>query len=54
MEAQSRVMTGIRYRAAIERSRSEERAARVISIRKPLRSERLGQWTSHAAWGQPG
>jgi recombination protein RecA len=54
MEARSRVMTGIAYRAAIERSRSEERSARVISIRKPAQRERPGQWTSHAAWGQPG
>ncbi|WP_263376125.1 RecA family protein [Granulicella aggregans] len=53
MEAQSRVMTGIRYRAAIERSRSEERADRVVSIRKPPQPERPGQWASHAAWGQP-
>ncbi|MBB5055616.1 recombination protein RecA [Granulicella aggregans] len=54
MEAQTRVMTGIRYRAAIDRSRSEERAARVIPIRKPMQRERPGQWTSHAAWGPPG
>jgi recombination protein RecA len=51
MEAQNKVMTGIRYRAAIERSRSEERAARVIPIRKPPQLERPGQWTSHASWG---
>ena len=54
MQAQNKVMTGIRYRAAIERSRSEERSARVIPIRKPPQPQRPGQWTSHAAWGQPG
>ena len=54
MEAQNKVMTGIRYRAAIERSRSEERSARVIPIRKPPQTERPGQWMSHARWGQQG
>ena len=50
MEVESRVMTGIRYRAAIERSRSHEREARVIPIRKPPRSERPGEWTSKTSW----
>jgi recombination protein RecA len=56
MEARSKVMTGIRYRAEVERSRFDETAARVVPIRKPPQSERSGlqpgQWTSHAAWGQ--
>lgn len=50
MEAEGRVMTGIRYRAATERSRSCENEDRVVPIRKPPRSERPGQWTSEAAW----
>lgn len=51
MEAQGKVMTGIRYRAEMERSRSNESASRVIPIRKPPQPERPGQWTSKAAWG---
>ena len=57
MEAQSKVMTGIRYQIATERSRSNESVARVIPIRKPPQSDRHGfeqpgQWTSAAAWGR--
>jgi recombination protein RecA len=56
MEAQGNVMTGIRYRAAVERSRSNESAARVVPIRKPPQSDRCGlqpgRWRSNAAWGQ--
>ena len=47
------VMTGVRYQAEVERSRSHERSARVVSIRKPPQSERAtepGQWHSEAAW----
>src|SRR6185312_9090519 len=40
MEAQSKVMTGIRYRAETERSRSREQDVRVIPIRKPPQSVR--------------
>jgi len=46
MEAQGKVMTGIRYRAAMERSRSNESAPRVVPIRKPPQPERSGQWFS--------
>ncbi len=49
MEAESRVMTGIRYQAETKRSRSRESEARVVSIRKPPQSESSGQWT---AWAQ--
>ena len=54
MQARSKVMTGIGYRAAIERNRHHESNARIISIRKPPQSERYDacQWTSHAAWAQ--
>jgi recombination protein RecA len=52
IEAQSKVMTGIRYCAATERSRSHENAAHVIPIRKPPQSEHPGQWRSEAAWIQ--
>lgn len=46
MEAQGKVMTGIRYRAALERSRSSENTARVVPIRKPPQPERPAQWIS--------
>jgi recombination protein RecA len=52
MEAENRVMTGIRYHATTERSRSREDAPRVVSIRKPPQSERPGQWKSEAAWAR--
>ncbi len=53
MEAQSKVMSGVRYCAATERNRSYESTARVIPIRKPPQSEhpdRPGQWKSEASW----
>ncbi len=50
IEAQGKVMTGIRYCAAMERSRSNESAARVISIREPPQSERPGQWISRTSY----
>ena len=52
MEAENTVMTGIRYRATTERSRSGMVADRVVPIRKPPQSERPGQWTSEAAWAR--
>lgn len=52
MEAERKVMTGIRYRAVAERSRTQERDARVVSIRKPPQSVKPGQWKSEAAWAQ--
>ncbi len=52
MEAQSRVMTGISYRATTERSRSRERDDRTVPIRKPPQSEKPGQWKSEAAWAR--
>ncbi len=50
--AQNKVMTGIRYCASTERSRSNESRQRVIPIRKPPQSERPGQWLSEASWAQ--
>ena len=54
MQHQTKVMTGIGYRAEVERSRSHEKSPRVVSIRKPPKSERNaqedGQWKSEAAW----
>jgi uncharacterized membrane protein len=50
MVAEGKVMTGIRYRAAIERNRAHEDSASVIPIRKPSQSERTGEWRSDAAW----
>jgi recombination protein RecA len=50
MKTENKVMTGMRYRASIERSRSCE-DKRFVSIRKTPRSE-TGQWTSGAAWAR--
>jgi len=52
IEAQSKVMTGIRYCAATERSRVSERGGRVVSIRKPPQAERPGEWKSEVSWAQ--
>ncbi len=57
LEAQGKVMTGILYQAATERSRAYE--ARVVPIRKPPQPEREGrkavaQWTSETAWMEAG
>ena len=53
MKSQSKVMTGIHYCAAIERSRSkEQREERVVPIRKPPQPERPGEWTSEASWAR--
>jgi recombination protein RecA len=52
MEAEGKVMTGIRYRAEVERQRLQQREANVVSIRKPPQSERPGQWKGDAAWAQ--
>lgn len=52
MEAESKVMTGIRYRAVVERSRTQEQDTRVVPIRKPPQSVKPGQWRSKAAWAQ--
>lgn len=58
MEAESKVMTGVRYRAVAERSRAAERGlveareARVVSIRKPPQSVKPDGWQSEAAWAQ--
>ncbi len=49
LEAQGRVMTGIRYQAEVARNRSES-SARVVPIRKPPQPERPGSWNSEAAW----
>ncbi len=54
MRDTGKVMTGIAYQAEVERSRSHERTARVVSIRKPPQPERAtqenGRWQSEAAW----
>lgn len=49
-EDQNKIMTGIRYQAVTERSRSHEIKARIVPIRKPPQPERAGQWNSKAAW----
>jgi recombination protein RecA len=51
-EAQSRVVTGVRYQGVAERSRSQESISRVVSIRKPPQTARRGEWRSEAAWAQ--
>jgi len=52
MEAEGKVMTGIRYRAEVERQRLQQRETNVVPIRKPPQSERPGQWRGDAAWAQ--
>ncbi len=58
MQSEGRVMTGVRYRAATERSRTQPNGARIVPFRKPPQPERPGQrtgeaqWTSEAAWAQ--
>lgn len=58
MEAQNKVMTGIRYQATTERSRALQSEDRVVPIRKPPQPERMrtnpGQWASNAVWMQAG
>ena len=49
LAAESKVMTGILYRAGTERNRSR---GEIVSIRKPPQSERPGQWKSEAAWAR--
>ena len=51
-EAQSRVVTGVRYQGVAERSRSQESISRVVSIRKPPQTARRGEWRSEAGWAQ--
>ena len=53
MQNAGTVMTGVCYQTEVERSRSHEKTARVVSIRKPPQSERTdepGAWQSEAAW----
>lgn len=50
IEALGNVMAGVRYDAAIERSRFAESEPRVVSIRKQPQPEGPGQWKSGAAW----
>ena len=52
MAADNTVMSGMLYRAAVERSRSHAEADRVVPIRKPPQADRTGQWKSEAAWAQ--
>ncbi len=53
METEGNVMTGIRYRATTERSRSQQ-DSRVVPIRKSPQPERPGQWRCTATWAQSG
>jgi recombination protein RecA len=54
MQAESRVLTGMRFRAETERSRTQpaadERSERIIPIRKPPLAVRPGEWRSEAPW----
>jgi recombination protein RecA len=50
MEAQNKVMTGVLYRAELERSRFSESHSHVVPIRKPPQPEHPGQWRSEAVW----
>jgi recombination protein RecA len=48
IEVDGRLMTGVRYRAATERSRSN--TDEVASIRKPVKSDRPAEWVSNGTW----
>ena len=50
MQAEGRLMSGIRFQAEVERARSARGEGKVLSVRKPPQPERPGQWMSHAAW----
>jgi recombination protein RecA len=50
MEADGRVMSGVRYRAEMERQRFAEKVTNVVPSRKPPQAERPGQWRSEVAW----
>lgn len=52
MEAQGKVMTGVHFRAAVERNRSHEPQERVVPIRKPPQSARPGEGLREAAWAR--
>ena len=52
MEARGNVMTGIRNRVVIERSRTWEREHQVIPIRKPPQSVPSGEMLREVAWAQ--
>lgn len=49
LQACGNVLTGITYRAAMERQRFVQAASNVISIRKPVGRE-PGQWKGQATW----
>ncbi|MES2391221.1 MAG: ATPase domain-containing protein [Acidobacteriota bacterium] len=49
VEASGPVMTGVAWRAEIERNRNES-AAKVILIRKPPQNEKAAAWTSSPSW----
>ncbi len=46
------VMAGVRFRAEVQRNRSQ--GPRVVEIRKPPRVSRPGEWESRAVWAQTG
>lgn len=50
LEVQGAVLTGITYRAVMERRRFEQVANKVVSIRKPMQREAPGEWKGQAAW----
>jgi recombination protein RecA len=56
LDAQSNVMTAVRFHAATERTRSQssahKRESQVLSIRKPPQSARPGQWHAKTPWAK--
>ena len=52
IEAESQVMTGIRYRATAERSQPQVQQPRVVLIRKPPQAAMTNEWMSEAAWAR--
>jgi recombination protein RecA len=52
MEVENKIMTGVRYRAATERSRSSVNGAKVVSISNSPQAERSYVWNVDAVWAQ--
>lgn len=54
MEAEGNVLTGLRFRAEIERQRFQQAVSKAIPLRKPPQragtKERTGTWRGRAAW----
>ena len=50
LKVRRRVVTGVGYRAEVDRQRFSPAPERVVSIRKPPQSEKIASWIGQAAW----